>query len=61
MINGLSEIKFSEDAVKYIHQAGFGFRQIVKLVNKSEILAEANDLDEINLKCVTQILKKEAK
>ncbi len=61
LINGLSEIKFSEDAVKYIHQAGFGFRQIVKLVNKSEILAEANDLDEINLKCVTQILKKEAK
>lgn len=61
LINGLSEIKFTEDAIKYIHQAGFGFRQIVKFVDKAETIAEANDLDEINLKYVTQLLRKESK
>lgn len=61
LINGLSEIKFTEDAIKYIHQAGFGFRQIVKFVDKAETIAEANGLDEINLKYVTQLLRKESK
>ncbi len=61
LINGLSEINFTEDAIKYIHQAGFGFRQIVKFVDKAETIAEANDLKEIDLKCVTQLLRKESK
>ncbi len=61
LINGLSEINFTEDAIKYIHQAGFGFRQIVKFVDKAETIAEANDLKEIDLRCVTQLLRKESK
>lgn len=61
LVNGLSEVRFTDDAIKYIHQTGFGFRQIVKLVNKSEMLAEANDLKEIDLKCVTKFLKEEVK
>ena len=61
LINGLSEINFTEDSIKYIHQAGFGFRQIVKFVDKAETIAEANDLKEIDLKCVTQLLRKESK
>lgn len=61
LINGLSEIKFAEETIKYVHQTGFGFRQIVKLVDKAETIAEANDLTEINLKCVTQLLRKESK
>lgn len=61
LINGLSEIKFTQNAIKCIYQAGFGFRQIVKLIDKAETLAEANDLTEIDLKYVTQLLRKESK
>ena len=58
IINGLSEITFTQEAVNYIHQTGIGLRQIVKLINKAETMAKANNYTEIDLKCVNQILKK---
>lgn len=50
LINELSEIKFSSEAISYIYQNGNRFRQIVKLINKAETIAKANDLTEISLK-----------
>lgn len=61
LINGLSEIKFTEEAIKYIHQTGFGFRQIVTLIDRAETIAKANDLTEIDLKCATKLIKQESK
>lgn len=59
LITELSEVKFSQEAISYVYQTGCGFRQIVKLINKAESVAEANDLTEINLKCITNLLRKE--
>lgn len=61
LITELSEVKFSPEAISYVYQTGCGFRQIVKLINKAESVAEANDLTEINLKCITNLLRKELK
>ncbi len=61
LIDGLSEIKFTEETIKYVHQTGYGFRQIVKLIDKAETIAEANDLTEIDLKCATKLLRKDSK
>lgn len=60
LVNGLSEVKFTPEAINYVYQTGCGFRQIVKLINKAESLADANGLTEINLKCVTQLIRKES-
>lgn len=59
LIEELSEIKFTQEAVNYVHQAGNRFRQIVKLISKAEIMAQNNDLPEIGIKEVTKILRKE--
>ncbi len=61
LIDGLSEIKFTEETIKYVHQTGYGFRQIVKLIDKAETIAKANDLTEIDLKCATKLLRRESK
>lgn len=61
LITELSEVKFSPEAINYVYQAGCGFRQIVKLINKAESVAEANSLSEINLKCINNLLRKELK
>lgn len=61
LITELSEVKFSPEAISYVYQTGCGFRQIVKLINKAETIAEANSLSEINLKCVSNLLRKELK
>ena len=58
MINEISEIKFTPEAIDYIHKMGFGFRQIVNLIDKSETIAQANDLSEIDLNMVNKIFKK---
>lgn len=49
LIKELSEIKITDDAIKYIYQNGNRFRQIVKLVDKAEKTAQRNDLQEIGL------------
>ncbi len=50
LINDLSEVKFSTDAIQYVYQNGNRFRQIVKIINKAENYATANDISEITIK-----------
>jgi len=49
IISQLSEVKISEDAVQFAFQNMNRMRQIVKLINKAETIAKANDLTEIGL------------
>lgn len=49
IISQLSEVKISDDAVQFIFQNINRLRQIVKLINKAETIAKANDLTEISL------------
>lgn len=49
----LCEVKITDDGIKYIYSQTSRFRQIVKMTNKAEQLAKANNLstlDEITLK-----------
>ena len=56
IINQLSEISFTPDAVKYIHTKFNRFRQIVQLINQMEIFAKDNNLDEITREIMEQII-----
>jgi hypothetical protein len=47
IIEQLSEVKITDEAVKFIHKKANRFRQIVKLISKAEQIAEANNLKEI--------------
>ena len=58
-LNELSEVKFTPEAINYIHQTGNRFRQIVKLINKAEEIAATNDLKEINKETVMKITRKD--
>lgn len=53
IIEQLSEVEISDDAVNLIHSKANRFRQIVNLINKAEKLAQANSLSIID----SQILK----
>lgn len=55
IVKELSEIEMTDCAVKYIYSSLNRFRQIVKIINKSEIIAKANGLNSID-----EILIKEA-
>lgn len=55
IVKELSEIEMTDCAIKYIYSNLNRFRQIVKVINKSEILAKANGLSSID-----EILIKEA-
>ncbi len=53
IVKELSEIEFTECAIKYICSKTRRFRQIVKIINKGELIAKSNGLttvDEIMLK-----------
>ncbi|MDD3012587.1 MAG: AAA family ATPase [Candidatus Gastranaerophilales bacterium] len=53
IVNQLSEVKMTECAIDYIYNNTSRFRQIVKLINKAEQIASANEInmiDEITLK-----------
>src|SRR5574344_1032688 len=50
LINELSEVKFTDEAVEFIYKNANRFRQIVKLINKAENLAQANGLKQIDVK-----------
>jgi len=56
IINQLSEVTFTPDAIKYIHSKFNRFRQIVQLINQMEIFGKDNNLVEINMEVISQIL-----
>ena len=56
IINQLSEIPFTPDAIEYIHTKYNRFRQIVQLINQMENFAKDNNLTEINMEVISQIL-----
>lgn len=56
IINQLSEVPFTPDAVEYIHSKYNRFRQIVQLINQMEIFAKDNNLTEINMEVISQII-----
>ena len=56
IINELSQVPISADAIEYIHQKHNRFRQIVLLINKLETIARENNLTEINMEVIRQIV-----
>ncbi len=56
LINDLSEVKFSPEAIQYIYQNGNRFRQIVKIINKAETFATANDITGITIKDIKRCI-----
>ena len=56
IINQLSEISFTHDAIEHIHSKYNRFRQIVQLINQIEIFAKDNNLEEINMEVISQII-----
>lgn len=56
IVNELSQVPISADAIEYIHQKYNRFRQIVQLINKLEILAKENNITEINMEVIRQII-----
>ena len=56
IINQLSEVPFTPDAIEYIHTKYNRFRQIVQLINKMETFAKENNLAEINMEVINQII-----
>ena len=56
IINELSQLPISADAIEYIHQKHNRFRQIVLLINKLETIARENNLTEINMEVIRQIV-----
>lgn len=56
IVNELSQVPISADAIEYIHQKYNRFRQIVQLINKLETLTKENNLTEINMEVIRQIL-----
>ena len=56
IINQLSEVTFTPDAIEYIHSKYNRFRQIVQLINQMETFAKDNNLEEITKEIMEQIL-----
>ena len=56
IIEQLSEITFTPDAIEYIHSKFNRFRQIVQLINQMETFAKDNNLAEITKEIVEQIV-----
>ena len=59
IIETLSEVKFSDNAIKYITNRNLQFRQIVKVITKSEQLANTNKLSEISEEIITGVINEE--
>ena len=56
IINQLSEVSFTPDAIEYIHTKFNRFRQIVQLINQMEIFSKDNNITEINMEVISQIV-----
>lgn len=52
----LSEVAVNIDVIEFIHKKYNRFRQIVQLINKLEIVAKDNTLEEITLDVIKEIL-----
>lgn len=59
IIETLSEVKFSDNAIKYITNRNLQFRQIVKVITKSEQLANTNKLSEISEEIIKGVINEE--
>ena len=59
IIETLSEVKFSEDAIKFITSRNLQFRQLVKIISKAENLAETNKITEITEEIIKEIIYEE--
>lgn len=59
IIETLSEVKFSNNAIKYITNRNLQFRQIVKVITKSEQLANTNKLSEISEEIIKGVINEE--
>ena len=56
IINQLSEIKFTPEAIEYIYPKYNRFRQIVQLINQMETFAHDNTLEAITKEIMEQII-----
>lgn len=52
----LSEVQVNIEAIEFIHRKYNRFRQIVQLINQLEIVANENNLEEINIDIIKEIL-----
>lgn len=59
IIETLSEVKFSDNAIKYTTSRNLQFRQIVKVITKSEQLANTNKLSEISEEIIKGVINEE--
>ena len=56
IINQLSEVIFTPDAIEYIHSKYNRFRQIVQLINHVEIIAKENNIQEITQEIMRELV-----
>lgn len=59
IIETLSEVKFSDNAIRYITNRNLQFRQIVKVITKAEQLANTNKLFEISEEIIKGVINEE--
>ncbi len=59
IIETLSEVKFSNNAIKYITNRNLQFRQLVKVITKAEQLANTNKLSEISEEIIKGVINEE--
>ena len=59
IIETLSEVEFSDNAIRYITNRNLQFRQLVKLITKSEQLANTNKLSEISEEIIKGVINEE--
>ena len=52
----LSEVPFTPDSIEFIHRKYNRFRQIVQLINKLEIVAKDNNIQEITLEIIRELI-----
>ena len=59
IIETLSEVEFSDNAIRYITNRNLQFRQIVKVITKAEQLANTNKLFEISEEIIKGVINEE--
>ena len=59
IIETLSEVEFSDNAIKYITNRNLQFRQIVKVITEAEQLANTNKLSEISEEIIKGVINEE--
>lgn len=59
IIETLSEVEFSDNAIRYITNRNLQFRQIVKVITKAEQLANTNKLSEVSEEIIKGVINEE--